>query len=67
MKSEFRQNGMWWSWVETCDRCGATICGHETKTTQNPNLEEVDFCGPCLRYLMDNKIPYETAKKTYKK
>ena len=72
MKSDVKQNAMWWSWVETCDKCGDTIRGHETQTSRPPNLEEIDLCSPCLRhfitcYLIDHNVPHETARQTYKK
>lgn len=67
MKSDIRQNGMWWSWIEKCDKCGKVICTHKTRTTRKPDMEQADFCSECIRYLMDNNIPYEVAKETYKK
>ena len=31
------------------------------------SLNEVDFCSDCIRFLMDNDIPYEEAIVKYKK
>ena len=67
MKTDIKQNGMWWSHIENCDRCGKLICAHEFQHSYKPNVEEADFCIDCLRYLLDNNIPYEDAKKQYKK
>lgn len=67
MKSDIKQNGMWWSWVENCDKCGKLIQSHLSQSSRKPNTEEVDFCAECLRYFIDNNIPYETAKKQYKR
>ena len=62
MKSEIKKNGMWWSWVEKCDRCGETIFTHDVQTTREPDMEHPDFCIKCLRHFMDNDIPYDIAK-----
>lgn len=66
MKTDIKNDGMWWSHVETCDRCGNQVQGHEVRSSCEPNMEEADFCYECLRYLMKEKIPYEDAKKQYK-
>lgn len=60
-------DGKWWSWDETCDRCG-TDCQHsDVITTEKPNVDEADFCIRCCRELMDQGVPYEAAHKMYKK
>lgn len=66
MKTDIKQDGMWWSHIETCDRCGKQVQGHEVRSSCEPNTEEADFCYECLRYLIDENIPYEDAKKQYK-
>ena len=66
MKTDIKQSGMWWSWVENCDRCGKLIHSHSVQNSREPNMEEADFCNECLRYLLNNNIPYADAKKQYK-
>ena len=39
----------WYSWLERCDECGATICGYEWEHSCKPNLEEEDLCINCLK------------------
>ena len=58
---------MWWSWIEICDRCGAKIRNHNVCSSIEPDTDEADFCVICLRHLMGNNIPYETAKQEYKR
>lgn len=67
MKADIKQSGMWWSWIENCDKCGKLIRSHSSQSSCEPNMEEADFCVECLRYLLDNNIPYSDAKKQYKK
>lgn len=67
MKVDVKQSGMWWSWIETCGRCGRLIRSHSTQVSRKPDMEEVDFCVECLRYLLDNNIPYTDAKEQYKR
>ena len=67
MKVDIKQNGMWWDWIETCDRCGELIYDHSFQHSCEPDVEEADFCVKCLRYFLDNDIPYAAAKKQYKK
>ena len=67
MKTDIIQSGMWWSWIENCDKCGNLIRTHLTRSSCEPDMKEADFCVKCLRYLIDNQIPYEDAKKQYKK
>ena len=67
MKKDIRQNGMWWSWIETCDRCGKLIYNHSVQNSKEPDMEQADFCVECIRYLLDNDIPYVDAKQKYKK
>ena len=67
MKKDIRQNGMWWSWIETCDRCGKLIYNHSVQNSKEPDMEDADFCAECIRYLLDNNIPYADAKQKYKK
>lgn len=59
-------NGHWWVWKEKCDKCDKLI---QDETVLHSYLEEseVDFCSECLRYLMDNHIPYTQAKMQYRK
>lgn len=66
MKTNIQHKGMWWSWNETCDRCGETIHDEQSRTTGEPDTKEADFCLDCLRYLMDNDISYSEAFKEYK-
>lgn len=66
MKTDIKHKGIWWSHIETCDRCGKTIFDHRWKQTKEPDTQEADFCIDCLRYFLDNNIPYEDAKKQYK-
>lgn len=66
MKADVKKNGMWWSWIENCDRCGNLIRSHSSQSSCEPDMDEADFCVKCLRYLLDNNIPYETAKQQYK-
>lgn len=66
MKADIQKNGMWWSWIENCDRCGKIIRTHSTRTSCEPDTEEADFCVKCMRYLLDNNISYADAKKQYK-
>ena len=65
MKISVKQDGMWWSWIETCDKCGKLIHNNSVRYSCEPNIEEVDFCVDCMRYLIDNNIPYEAAKQQY--
>ena len=66
MKADIQKRGMWWSWIENCDRCGKKIRSHSAQSSCEPDIEEVDFCVKCMRYLLDNDIPYADAKKQYK-
>ena len=66
MKLRKQKDGMWWAWDEFCDRCYKRIHGHEVKYSCEPDMNKIDFCVECLRYLLDNKISYETAKQQYK-
>lgn len=63
MKNHIKQEGMWWRWIEICDRCGSVIRNHNTRSTNEPNKEEVDFCVNCLKYFLDNNISYENYSK----
>ena len=62
MKTNIKQVENWWTYDETCDKCGVLICGHERYHTAKPDIKEADFCIGCLKYLRENHIPYETAK-----
>ena len=62
MKSDIRsrnsdtvRNMAWWSWIETCDKCGSHIHGHEVETLTKSNTEEKDYCICCLRNFLDSK------------
>lgn len=59
--------GDWWTWVEYCDRCGCVVKDHATQSMKEPFINEVDFCYCCLRYLIDNDVPYEVASEQYSK
>ena len=65
MKTNIKKDGMWWSWYETCDRCGKVIADEEWRSTEKPDPEEVDFCVHCLKHFLDNNIPYSLTKKIY--
>lgn len=67
MKTDIKHEGIWWSYISTCDRCGKLRYDHDWEHGNEPNTEEVDFCVNCLTYLLDNNIPYKTAKQEYKK
>ena len=45
----------WYSWTETCDRCGKLIHDNDLQTSKEPNLEEKDYCIDCLRELLKEK------------
>ncbi len=59
------ENGHWWVWKEICDRCGRLIFNEFTQHSCPGDESELDFCPECLRYLMDNNIPYEQAVVMY--
>ena len=59
------KNGHWWVWNETCDRCGRLILDESMHHSCPGDESELDFCMECLRYLMDNNIPYEQAIVLY--
>ena len=62
------KKGHWWVWKETCDRCGKLILDETVQHSSNQDaLNEVDFCSDCIRFLMDNDIPYKEAIVKYKK
>lgn len=65
MKIGVKQDGMWWSWIETCNKCGKLIHNHSIQYSSKPDIEEADFCAECIRSLIDNNIPYEEAKQQY--
>ena len=65
MKINIKKDGYWWSWHEVCDRCGKVITDEGWSSTKEPNTEEVDFCIHCLKYFLDNNIPYSFTKKLY--
>lgn len=67
MKTDIKREGIWWSWVEYCDKCGKLVFTHNTKTTTEPNREEVDFCYFCLLEFFDNNIPYKEMKEKYRR
>ena len=50
-------DGDWWKWTETCDRCGTVIQDESVLHSNKPNTNEADFCTICLRYFMENKKP----------
>lgn len=67
MKTHIEKNGIWWTYTETCDRCGKLIYDHNWQFTKEPDANEADFCSDCIGHLLDNDIPYEVAKQQYKK
>ena len=67
MKINIKKDGYWWSWHEVCDRCGKVITDEDCSSTKEPNTEEVDFCVHCLKYFLDNNIPYSFTKKLYRR
>lgn len=67
MKTDIKHEGIWWSHVETCDRCGKLICDHAWRSTAEPDIQEEDFCLDCLKYFLNNKIQYEDIKGQYKR
>ena len=66
MKTNIKKDGHWWSWHEVCDRCGKAV-DEDWSSTEEPNTEEVDFCIHCLKYFLDNNIPYSLTKKLYER
>lgn len=66
MKNHIKQEGMWWKWIESCDRCGEVIRDYSMRSTDKPNTEEADFCINCLKHFLDNNISYEDVKEQYK-
>ena len=64
MKTNIKKDEYWWSWTEICDRCGKAT-DEDWSSTEEPNLEEVDFCVHCLKYFLDNNISYSFTKKLY--
>ena len=59
--------GKWWTWDETCDRCGVNTRDSFFMTSVKPDESEADFCSDCIRYLMDNNIPYSEAKNIFRR
>ena len=64
MKTDIKHEGIWWHYIEICDRCGEK---YAWQRTNEPNTQEADFCLECMMYFIDNDIPYERAKQQYKK
>ncbi len=62
-----KNNGKWWKYKGTCDRCGSVIEDFDMLHSQEPDQSEADFCLRCLRYLMDSEISYTDAKHLYKR
>lgn len=67
MKTDIKREGIWWSWVEHCDKCGRLSFTHRTKTTTEPDREKVDFCYFCLMDFLDNDIPIKEMRKKYRR
>ena len=67
MKSHNKQEGMWWRWTESCDKCGRVLRDYNVHSTNKPNTDEADFCINCFKYFLDNNISYESIKEQYKK
>ena len=67
MKTDIKREGMWWSWVEHCDRCGRLSLTHHTKTTAAPDREKVDFCYFCLMDFLDNNISIKEVRENMEK
>ena len=55
MKSYIKKEGMWWSFLSTCDRCGKIIQTQETLQTKEPDTKEKDYCYYCLLELLEEK------------
>ena len=55
------ENGAWWVWNERCDRCGCQIRTHSVMSSEEPNIEEADFCTDCIGDFIDGGIPYHVA------
>lgn len=55
MKSCIKKEGMWRSFLSTCDRCGKTIQTQETLQTKEPDIKEKDYCYYCLLDLLKEK------------
>ena len=66
MKTNIKKDGRWWSWIEICDRCREVISDEDWGSTEEPNIEEVDFCIHCLKYFLRANIPYNFAIKLYR-
>ena len=66
MKTNIKKDECWWSWQVICDRCGK-ISDEDWSSTEEPNIEEVDFCIHCLKYFLDNNISYSFIKELYGK
>ena len=49
-------NGKWWSWDETCDKCGADCGKSGWTTTEKPDTTEKDYCLNCIRQLLDERV-----------
>lgn len=45
----------WWTWKETCDRCGKTIREANVMITLSEPKVEIDLCLDCLFKLLDEK------------
>lgn len=50
----------WWTWDETCDRCGKIIRKYGEwqmgyPKSQGVDITEEDLCLDCLRYLLDER------------
>ena len=65
MKTSIKKDGHWWFWHEVCDRCGKVISNEDWSSIEEPNIEEADFCIHCLKYFLDNNIPYSFTKNLY--
>jgi hypothetical protein len=46
---------LWYTWTETCDKCGATIQEvGDWKHSEKPNMAEKDYCIKCLMEYIDS-------------
>ena len=56
LQGNLQKGSGWWTWEETCDRCGKvikTVGSHFNKSYPSPL--EVTFCDKCLEDLRQSK------------
>lgn len=67
VKREGTHNMIWWSWEEVCDRCGEHTENEPYEHSCAPDETKPQFCLKCLRYFLDNDIPWDAVKHEYQK